>query len=332
MANSENGRKRLLCLIEILMSETDEKHGLSAQELLARLSARGCAVERKALYRDFAALEESSISLEHRGRPPKYFIEQRDFELEEIMILIDAVESAGFMTEKKKAQLIKKLKNLTSSGKASELNEQIHYIGRHHSTNNDIIYAVHNIRRAISEGHPVTFKYVEYVYGEGEVFKHAGKRYILHPYAMIWNNGFYYCIGVRPEQSPEEEKMTIRHFRIDRMKDVKIDESIKLCRAPKGFDVARHVETSFNMYGTDPEPIQIRFGKHMLTQFYDRFSQNVTILADPENPEFLIANVSVSISPTFFSWVSQYEGAFSIEGPKSVVEKYHTHLKKALDA
>ena len=332
MGNTENGRKRLLCLIEILQEETDENHGLSAQELLTKLAARGCAVERKALYRDFEALEDSAIALEHKGRPPKYFIEQRDFELEEIMILIDAIESAGFMTEKKKAQLIKKLKKLTSFPKALELNEQIHYIGRHHSSNNDILYAVNRIRRGLIEGHPVSFKKMEYVFGEGEVCKRKGQRYILHPYAMIWQNGFYYCIGIRPEQSEKGEEMLVRHFRIDRMKDVQIEEKIKLVRPPKDFDVARYVEASFNMYGNRPQPVQIRFGRHMLTQFYDRFSKDSAILIDPKNEEFLIANVTASISPTFFSWISQYEGAFSIVGPKSVVDMYHDHLRKALDA
>ncbi|MBP5295543.1 MAG: WYL domain-containing protein, partial [Lachnospiraceae bacterium] len=206
MANAENGRGRLLCLLEILLRETDENHGLSTQEILSRLEENGFPVERKALYKDFDAIKESSIALESNGRPPRYYIEQRDFEVEEIMILIDAVESAGFMTEKKKETLIRKLKNLTSKGHASELNEQIHYIGRHHSSNNDFIYTTNRIRKAMHEGHPVSFKYIEYRYGEGEVFKRDGQRYVLHPFALIWHNGFYYCIGARPEQSTDESE------------------------------------------------------------------------------------------------------------------------------
>ncbi|MBP5491835.1 MAG: WYL domain-containing protein [Clostridiales bacterium] len=332
MAKTENGRGRLLCLLEILQKETDEQHGLSAQELLSKLEARGFPVERKALYRDFDALNASAIPLESTGRPPRYYIEEREFELEEIMILIDAVESAGFMTETKKAGLIKKLKGLTSTGKASELNEQIHYLDRHHSSNNEFIYSVAAIRRAMAEGHPVTFQYIEYDIDAGEVLKHDGMQYILHPFAMVWNNGFYYCIGARPEQSGKGDEEKIVHFRIDRMKAAKVDAKRKLVKPPKGFSVARHTESSFSMFGSEPEVVTIRFGKNLLTQFYDRFSRDVVIQKDPKNPEFLLANVSVSVAPTFFAWISQYEGAFTIEGPEHVRQKYHDHLKKALDA
>lgn len=333
MANRENSRGRLLCLLDILKRETDAEHGLSLQELTARLEALGFTANRKTLYDDLHALEDSSIPVEKSNtKTPRYYIEDREFELEEIMILIDAVESAAFMTEKKKAGVIKKLKNLTSSGYAAELNEQIHYIGRHHSTNNDFIYTVGMIRRAIASKHPVTFQYIEYKFGEGEVLKHDGMKYILHPFAMVWNNGFYYCIGVRPEQSPEGEKDKIRHFRIDRMKKVAVDEKIPLVKPPKGFSVAKHMEESFSMYGAETATVLIRFRKDLLTQFYDRFEQDVVVIPDPSDSDYLQANVSVNVSPTFFAWISQYEGGFSVAGPKRIRDMYHEHLRKALDA
>ena len=333
MANRENGRGRLLCLLEILQKETDAAHGLSTQDLISRLDEAGFPVNRKTLYDDIRALEDSSIPVEKTsGKVPKYYIEDRDFEPEELMILIDAVESAGFMTEKKKAAIIKKLKSQTSSGYASELNEQIHYIGRHHSSNNDFIYTVGAIRHAMTKKHPVTFQYIDYEFGKGEVLKHDGMKYILHPLALTWNNGFYYCIGTRPEQSPEGEKDKLRNFRIDRMKKVEVDEKTPLAKPPKGFNVAKYMEESFNMYGTEPVTVQIRFKKSLLTQFYDRFEQDVSMMEDPKDRDYLIASVTVNVSPTFFAWISQFEGGFTIAGPKSIREKYQEHLKKALDA
>lgn len=330
MANRENGRGRLLCLLEILQKETDAEHGLTNAELIAKLDEAGFPVNRKTLYEDFRALEDSSIPVEKSGgRVPRYYIEDRDFEIEEIMILIDAVESAGFMTEKKKAGIIKKLKGLTSSGRASELNEQIHYIGRHHSTNNDFIYTVSALRRAMAGKHPVTFQYTDYRYGEGEILRHDGMKYILHPFAMVWSNGFYYCIGVRPEQSEEGEKDKLRHFRIDRMKKVEVLESETLVKPPKGFDVAKHMEESFSMYGSEKTTVLIRFRKDLLTQFYDRFEQNVSVMQDPEDEGYLQANVTVNVSPTFFAWIFQYEGGFSICGPKAIRDRYLEHLEKA---
>lgn len=337
MANRENGRGRLLCLLEILQKETDAEHGLSTQELITKLDEAGFPANRKTLYDDIHALEDSSIPVEKSGgKVPKYYIEDRDFEVEEIVILIDAIESAGFMTEKKKASLIKKLKGLTSSPIASELNEQIQYIGRHHSSNNDFIYTVNTIRRAISEKHPVTFKYIEYTFDPNEKigkesFRHDGMLYILHPLALVWENGFYYCLGIRPEQSKSDKTEEIYHFRIDRMKEVKAKTDTKLAKTPKGFSVAKHAQTTFGMYGDDPQQVTLRFRKNLLTQFYDRFERELPIFSDPKDKDYLQANVSVSVSPTFFSWVSQYEGGFSIIGPKSVKEKYEEHIRNALD-
>ena len=332
MANRENGRGRLLCLLDILQKETDAEHGLSTQELITKLDEAGFPANRKTLYDDIHALEDSSVPVEKSGgKVPKYYIEDREFEPDEIMLLIDAVESAGFLTEKKKAAVIKKLKSLTSSAYAAQLNEQIHYIGRHSSTNGNILYNVNTIRRAMAEKHPVRFLYFDHVYGKGEVARHDGMEYILHPFAMAWRNEFYYCIGVRPEQSVEGEKDKIRNFRIDRMHQVKVDEKITLSKPPKGFDVATYMEKSFSMYGGEPATVLLRFKKSLLAQFYDRFEQTVTVFEDPKDKDYLQANVTVHVAPTFFSWVFQYNGGFSIVGPKGIKEKYEEHIRNALD-
>ena len=183
----------------------------------------------------------------------------------------------------------------------------------------------------MTKKHPVTFQYIDYEFGKGEVLKHDGMKYILHPLALTWNNGFYYCIGTRPEQSPEGEKDKLRNFRIDRMKKVEVDEKTPLAKPPKGFNVAKYMEESFNMYGTEPVTVQIRFKKSLLTQFYDRFEQSVTVFEDPKDKDYLQANVTVHVAPTFFSWVFQYNGGFSIVGPKGVKEKYEEHIRNALD-
>ena len=339
MANIENARGRLLAVLDMLLKDTDEDHGLSIADITKRLESQGYEPNRKTLYEDIRAIDECYIPLDHTNEhAPKYFVPERSFEVGEIMILIDAVESAGFMTQKKKEDLIRKLKGLASSNKAEELNSQLHYIGRHYSDNNDYIYTVDKIRRAMADGHPVTLQYINYEYEKGkavEVMKHDGMEYILHPVAMVWDGGFYYCLGTRPEQSPEGEKDEIRHFRIDRMKRVSVKEDAKLAPPPENFDVARHMESTFDMYGSDKnkKTVLLRFRKDLLTQFYDHFDKKtVTVFKDPEKKDYLRANVVVNATQTFFAWVSTYQGGFTILEPKPVREQYHDHLRKALEA
>ena len=333
MANVENARVRLICVLNILVRETDANHGLTIREIRSRLKEYGFEPDRKTLYSDFDAIREYFAYVKKtRGNVPRYYIDERSFEVEEIMVLIDAVESAGFMTQKKKEDLIRKLKELTSSKQANELNAQIHYIGRHHSTNNDYIYTVSAIRQALAEGHPVTFKYLDIDFEKGTVYKHDGMDYILHPIAMAWNNGFYYCIGTRPEQSPEGEKDKPRQFRIDRMKHVNVLKDSKLAPPPKDFDVAKYMEATFSMYGSKPEKILLRFDKRLLQQFYDHFDQNIKVFQDPEHKDCVCANVEVGVGPTFYAWVSTYAGGFTIVEPKRVREAYHKHLRSALES
>ncbi|MBO4474547.1 MAG: WYL domain-containing protein [Clostridiales bacterium] len=333
MANVENARDRLLCVLNILMQETDAENGLTIGEITQKLRDYGYEPDRKTLYADFRSISDRFAYVEKSsGNVPRYYIAERSFEVEEIMVLTDAVESAGFMTQKKKEELIKKLKGLTSLKQANELNAQIHYIGRHHSTNNDYIYTVSAIRKALSEGHPVTFKYLDMDFEKGPVYKHDSLDYILHPIAMAWNNGFYYCIGTRPEQSPEGEKDKPRQFRIDRMKFVEVKEEIKLAPPPKDFDVAKYLEATFSMYGAKPEKILLRFEKRLLQQFYDHFDQNIKTFQDPEKKDCVRANVEVGVGPTFYAWISTYAGGFTILEPKRVRDAYHEHLRSALES
>ena len=337
MGSIDNNRGRLLCLLSILQKETDENHGLTLSEITRKLGDQGFSVNRKTLYSDFQAIEDWLAPVEKsRGNVPKYFIEERSFELEEIMVLIDAVESAGFMTEKKKEDLIKKLKELTSEGKAAELNSQIHYIGRHQAVSDGYIYTVADIRRAMAEGHPVVFQYAEHTPGGTQVLRRDGYEYILHPYALVWSNGFYYCVGKRTDSLAKEaeakKKVDKYNMRIDRMRNIRIDEKEKLIKPPKGFDVARYKEVSFDMFGgEEPQQVVLKFHKSKLDSFYDRFPQSVTTFRDPDDPDFLRANVEVIVSPTFFAWIFQFKGDMSIV-TKSVREEYHEHLKKALNA
>lgn len=332
MANTENGKERLLCLREILIRETDEDHGLTSAELIAKLASVGYPVERKALARDLDIIGKY-IDIETVGRPPRHYVCNRDFQLEEIMILIDAVESAGFMTEKRKSEMIAKLKRLTSSAKESELNSQIHYIGRHHSKNNSVLYSTAEIRSAINEGHPVTFQYYEYRFGEGSVARRGGMKYILHPYTLVWDNGFYYCVGTRPEQSEKGDESKLYHFRVDRMKDVKMDKDKPLAKPPKDFNVAPYIASTFSMYGSEKaDTVLLRFRKKLLDQFYDKFEQTSNVMQDPKDEDFLLANVNIRVSPTFFSWVCQYAGDFTVAGPEKIRKQYHDFLNKALEA
>ncbi len=332
MANVENARDRLLCVLNILERETDPDHGLTIREITARLKEFGFEPDRKTLYADFRAITDRFAEVEKTGgNVPGYFIADRNFEVEELMVLMDAVESAGFMTKGKKEDLIAKLKSLASTKQAVELNSQLHYIGRHHSTNNNYIFWVSTIRRAMEEGHPVTFQYLDYSYEKKDFIpRHDGMQYIFHPLGMAWNNGFYYCIGTRPEQSEVKDK--IYNLRIDRMKGVEIKTDSKLAPPPKGFDVAKHMESTFDMYGDKTEHVLLRLKKTLLTPFYDHFDMSVKVLPDTKDKDYVLANVEVSPSPTFYAWVSTFKGEFTILEPKRIRDEYHDHLRKALEA
>ena len=152
MANDQN-RHRILYLLKFFQEKSDEKNGVTIRDMQSYLMSKGINADRRTLYRDIEELRTIGYDIiAQRGKGEcLYFLASRDFELAELKLLVDAVQSFKFMTEKKSRSLINKLKALVSEQDALFLEQNTTAGSQNKSLNEEVYYNVDRIHTAIRE-------------------------------------------------------------------------------------------------------------------------------------------------------------------------------------
>ena len=303
---------RLFALLNYLYCDSDEKHPVSVLDILKHWRSNGINASRKSVYNDIALLMKLGIDIVCiKSTQNLYFIGSRVFELPELKLLVDAVESSRFITPKKSRVLIQKLGRLASSAQAAQLNRPIYMDGTPNPENEAIYYIVDSLQTAIQESKQISFQYYEYLPSKEKVLKHRGYRYQFSPYALIWNRDFYYVVGW------SEKHNKIAQFRIDRMTGIKLLDLPT--RQTQDFDPTVYVQKVFGMYPGDLQTVTLLCRNHLMRSIIDWFGEDVqTKVADTDH---FLATVEVAPSPPFFGWVFTFAGDIRIVSPENVLEE-----------
>ena len=305
-------QQALLLLRQYLHQHTDEQHPVSVTDILAFWQQHGIQAGRKSVYTDIELLQNVGMDIVCvKSSQNKYFVGQRLFELPELKLLVDAVESSRFITEKKSTALIKKLGHLTSTAQAEQLNRRIYMGGTPKPENESIYYNVDTIHNAVQKKQQITFQYFEYTPKKEKILKHDGYKYRFSPYAMIWNRDCYYAVGW------SEKHGKIAQFRVDRMTAVEPLEQAAV-QTPD-FDPAEYVRKVFGMYPDDLCTAKLLCDNEVMRSVIDRFGENVR--TETVNEQHFRATVEVAPSPPFFSWVFTFSGKIRIVSPAAVLEE-----------
>ncbi len=315
------GKERLIELLKLLYTATDENHQLSTSEIVTHFAEQGVPTDRSTVKADIDVLNNCGIEiLATKGTQMRYFFSDRQFELAELKLLVDAVESSKFITAKKSDILVKKLMTLAGENSAKELERHLYTAGRIKPENESIFYAVDIIHRAINSGMQIAFVYYEYATDKNLVPRHDGEPYIFSPYAMLYNEDKYYVLGY------SEHHGKIITFRVDRMKAPDILD-MSIVPRPENFDPVNYTVNIFSMYDGETNDVTLICRNELMNYVIDRFGDDVrTEITDEEH---FTATVEVSVSQTFFAWVFQFAGGIRITGPAAVKEQYHQMLEKA---
>ena len=325
MARSDNQKPKLLYLAKIFEEETDEHHGLTNAELQEALAKYGIAAERKTVASDIAVLKEfgMEISAYKKGRAPAFYLDAsgRPFELAELKILVDSVQSARFITQKKSDQLIKKLEKLTSKNDAARLKRQVLTAGRIKAENKSILYNVDEIYDAIALDKQIQFSYFKWnIKKEQELqpkLTAEGKKTKWHtasPWYLHRNNEFYYLIAYDAADG------IIKHYRIDRMKELhKLDAPREGREMMEHFDAAAYTNRLFSMFGGEEVRVTLECENRIIPAMIDRFGKDIPVI--PTDECHFRTVVSVAESAQFFGWVASLAGSVRITAPESAVEK-----------
>lgn len=309
---------RILLVLKYLRENTDIEHPATIRDIIEYLSQNGYSVTRKTVTSDINDLISFGVDIDcQRSTQNRYFLDVRVFELAEVKLLVDAVQSSRFITTKKSKQLIEKLSTFVGPHQGEILHRQLYVDTRVKANNEGIYYLVDNIHTAIRERKKVTFQYLEYTQNKEKVLKHNGYTYSFSPFALIWNDDCYYAIGFSDKHSK------IAKFRVDRMVGLTITEQVAE-KKPEDFDVSDYFSQVFSMYEGKEQDVILRCDNDLMKHIVDRFGEKV--YTAPLDDKHFCAKVTVSLSQTFYGWVFSFGGKMKIASPEEAVNGFNVIL------
>lgn len=326
MAKGRNQKLKLMYLAKIFLEETDDEHGLTLQQIIQKLSLYDVNAERKTIYADIDELRNYGIDIvvEKEGKNTRYHIGDREFELAELKLLVDSVQSAKFITEKKSKELIKKLEGLASVNEAKKLQRQVYIAGRVKTMNESIYYNVDLIHTAIGMGRQIRFKYYQWNVKKEMELRHDGAVYEISPWGLLWDDEYYYLIGY------DHKSEMIRHYRVDKILNIDITD---LPRDGKEvfekLDMASYTKHRFGMFDGDVVHVELEVDNVLAGVVIDRFGKAVPMI--PKDEKHFTTYVDVAISNQFFGWVMAFGNQMKIIAPENVVERMKEEVGKLLN-
>ena len=313
---------KTLYIMKILLEKSDEDHVLSAVDLENQLKRYGFdSVDRKTIYNDIDTLREYGLDiLQMKGAKTGYYLASRDFELPELKLLVDAVQSSKFITTKKSENLINKLKQLTCESEAKQLQRNVFIYNRPKAGNETIYYNVDKIHTAILKNKKIIFKYSEWTIQKELQAKKDGEQYLVSPWSLTWDSENYYLIAY------DEKTNQIKHYRVDKMRQTELIKEHRVGKEEfKNFDLGSFAKKTFFMYGGRDEGVTLLCHNDLAGVIIDRFGKDVMIM--PVGDNHFHVSVLVAVSPQFFGWVTGVGNHMHIEGPGRVKEEYKEYLQ-----
>ena len=316
MPKSDNQKLKILYILDYLQKNSHREHPVRAAELIAMLeSEHDISCDRKTIYSDIAALQDYGVDIVSLpGKNGGYYIASRNFELPELKLLIDAVQSSRFLTEKKSRELIGKLCSQCSV-------RDVLVSGRVKSMNETIYYNVDAIQEAIAQNRQITFRYFDWDLGGKR--KYRERDYQASPYGLCQDNENCYLLAHSPRHG-------VTSYRVDRMTDIRLTEEARTpCPELTGKALVEHANRLFQMYSGEETTVKLRFHRSLINVVVDRFGRDILLIPDDET--HFVFTVNVAVSPMFLSWVIGFGSKARILYPQSVIDQCTQLCREAME-
>lgn len=323
MPKSDNQKLKIFYILDYLQQNSHQDHPVRAVELLHMLKQQHSIVcNRKTVYSDIQALQDYGIDIVSLpGKNGGYYIASRNFELPELKLLIDAVQSSRFLTEKKSRELIEKLCSQCSIYDARLMRRDVVVSGRVKSMNETIYYNVDAIQEAIAENKQITFRYFDF--GLDGQRHYRDRDYVASPYGLCQDNENCYLMALSARHG-------VTSYRVDRMSDISQTEDARVpCPELTGKALTEYANHLFQMYSGQMATVKLRFDNSLVNVVMDRFGKQTMLI--PDGPEHFVFTVNVAVSPMFLSWVIGFGRKAKILYPQSVVDACQALCREALE-
>lgn len=315
---------RPLYLAKILYEQTDEEHYLTTVQLMQILEEQyGISAHRQTIKADIDLLKQFGLEIEEvKSVQNRYNLYGRQFDIPELKLLIDAVESSKFITAHKSQELVDKLSRLAGEHASAGLKRNVCCENRVKPGNEKIYLIIDAINEAINENKKISFQYFRYDVNKKQQLKLDGKSYVITPLHLVWNGDYYYMIGVY------DYKQRLGSFRVDRIAKRPTILEEEGTPAPEGFDVNEHINTTFRMFNSPHAEVELICDNNVMDSIIDRFGEEVSTC--PYDQHSFKAVVNIAVSNVFFSWVFGFGGKVKINSPAHVKAQYADMLRTAV--
>lgn len=311
---------KMLYLMKILLERTDEQHSITVPEMIGELAKLGISAERRSIYDDIEYLKLFGLDIcTRKSKTTDYFVASREFELPELKLLVDSVQSSKFITRKKSLELISKIEKLTSKECAKQLHRQVFVTNRVKTLNERIYYNVDRIHDAIAADKQIKFRYFDLDVDKKQVFRKNGEWYRESPVSLTWDDENYYLITYK------EKYDHYIHYRVDKMDSIELTDEVRVL-SDKPFDLSVYAKTMFQMFGGEEVSVSMKFENELVGVIYDRFGIDVPIIKADEH--HFICNVKIAVSPHFLSWIISFGSRAEIISPDTVIEQLYSLLRE----
>lgn len=326
MPKGNKQRFKFTYLMKILEEKTDDENGITMPEIIAELEKYGITAERKGIYAELKDMEDElklDISREQEGNKTYYHLASRHFELAEIKLLIDAVQSSRFITEKKSRELIKKIKELVSKKQAKQLERQVFVQGRIKTKNETIYYSVDDIHRAIGENRQIRFLYTRWNVQKKLEYSNNGAPTVVSPWALTWNDGNYYLIAY------DNNVGKIKHYRVDKMQKMEVLEAKREGKELYSkMNLTDYYKSMFGMYSGETKNVTVRINNVLAGVFIDRFGENINFQSVDSTHSNV--HINVMVSRQFFGWIFGLDNKARVVAPEEVVREMEEYTEEFL--
>ena len=306
---------RTLIILKYLWETTDETHPVSLGDISAYLEQYEITADPRTLRKDIEQLVEFGIDIvKDRKVQNLYHVASRHFEAPEVKLMIDAVQSARFITPKKSKELVKRLSAFVAPHDTALLQRQLYIDSRAKATNESIYVSVDRIQTAITEQKKIAFCYFDYTPSKEHIRRHDGQAYSVSPYALLWNNDTYYLVGFH------DHRKQIAKFRVDRIDSLQITDEVAV-QKPKGFDVSEFFAQEFSMLNGKECKVKLICENILMNSIIDRFGESVPTQA-VDRTHFSV-EVTVDLSNNFYGWIFASAGKMKIVEPAEAMAGFH---------
>ncbi len=325
MKNDDNVKKiKLLKLYELLSQETDEEHPLGTVAIIKKLNEMGISCTRKTLYSDIATLNAFGYEVMCvRAVSNMYYVTDRKFDVSELRILLDAVQAASFITDKKTDELVDKIANLAGSRSGEVLKNNVVEFNTTKNTNESIFYNVSAITEAISNGKKLTFKYFEYDLDHNRQYRKGGDDYVVNPFATILSSDNYYLLAY------DDKRGKMVPYRVDRMDKVQVSQ-LNILPVPISaeIDVSQHKKQVFDMFLGQSERVEFLVENKLKDAVFDRFGSEIKLYKHDD--QRFTFSADVQLSDAFFGWCCSFGDMVEVISPQKVRSRVKGYAEKIL--